>query len=342
MAKMSIWRLIAMCLLIFLLSGVITSYLGEIEQRIISSLKNLILHGEFIEKIRIEASDLEDLEVINPVHVSQIVRNTSLDLLNGMILSEETKNSVLPVADWLIANSRMGNFGGKDYVFWPYEYDWPIYSIEAPWVSGMAQGHAIEVLLSAYVVTNSAEYLDAAKLAANMLEVPIEYGGVRIDVGERGYWYEEYASPSSINHPMVLNGHIFAVEGLFYLSRFDKEFTELFNRGVDAVLIMIPEFDGFFWSDYDLIMIPANYSYQRIHIRQLTWLYSVTGEAVFSDYADKFRNQLLNPFSSFYRLFKFPNRFLVFLFIMNAVFSVMFLMFFIRCRRSARHEKPQL
>lgn len=156
---------------------------------------------------------------------------------------------------------------------WPYNFDYPTYELKAPWYSAMAQGLGIEVLIAAYKITDDDKYLHEARLAANALLVPIEENGVAIYLnnGDNGIWFEEYAK-KTVEPPMVLNGHNFALIGIEKLLLYDETYIELYRKGIKALEYKLPCFDAKVWSRYDLVKLMANPSYQQIHINQLKYL----------------------------------------------------------------------
>ncbi len=110
---------------------------------------------------------------------------------------------------------------GKSQIgVWHYSFAWNYreYEIKAPWVSGMAQGMAISVLLRAYEVTQDAKYLTAAQMAFQSF---LEYSPVRNEIlFENGIqcWPEEYPpfrpkqAPPIYSH--VLNGGLLGAFGI--------------------------------------------------------------------------------------------------------------------------------
>jgi D-glucuronyl C5-epimerase-like protein len=138
-----------------------------------------------------------------------------------------------------------------DFFILQYEFPWPCYNIESPWRSGMAEALAIQILLKANQLTNTAEYLGTAKLLLNSFFVDVKFGGVTDkedvsgegaishaqvsdirdlsgtkggidnDLGNighirQGWWYEEYAADNQGSMvSKVLNGTMFSVLGIY-------------------------------------------------------------------------------------------------------------------------------
>jgi len=150
-------------------------------------------------------------------------------------------------ANWLRDNIKIKNSFGV----WEYKFDWEPYGLKKPWVSAMAQGQGISVLLRAYKETEEQEYLRVAEMVLKSFQVPVKEGGVSYTDKEGFTWYEEYPS----NPPShVLNGFIFSLFGLydFYKVTGSNEALELFNKGVETLENHLYLYDTGWWSTYDL------------------------------------------------------------------------------------------
>jgi hypothetical protein len=87
-----------------------------------------------------------------------------------------SKELFIKQANWLeqhLVLHRARLFG-----VWEYSFDYEPYQLRAPWVASMAQGVGISVLLRAYYMTCSREYLAAAMAALEAFRVPVEAGGI--------------------------------------------------------------------------------------------------------------------------------------------------------------------
>ncbi len=103
--------------------------------------------GNYVEELR-----------RNPVTISQY----AMEYLKQYIETgdEKYKKLFLNCSDWLVENAEIkGN-----YSVWVYssKITYPNFTLEPPWVSGMAQGLGIEVLAHAYNLTGDEKYLKAA------------------------------------------------------------------------------------------------------------------------------------------------------------------------------------
>jgi len=318
------WRKIVVLFLVsVVISGIFTTYFEEYQKSLLMPIRNIIVLGTWDNRSE------EDVPItyyghakgINPVHVALSVRRTVLKILEEQhhypFADTDGFRKILDIADYFIGNAEEHYYEGLKFYVWTYNFDWPTYNLSAPWVSGMAQGHVIEVMLAAHKLTGEEEYLEAARFAANAMAVPLEHGGVAVEV-DGGLWFEEYAK-AGVNPPYVLNGHNFALEGLWYLSLVDDKYRELFEKGVKALRHLLPRFDARIWSMYDLVGTPANRKYQQIHVNQLQMLYNRTNNEIFDIYAKKFQMQLYLPFTLLFRMWIYPSTFLISIFFINTL-----------------------
>lgn len=352
--KRVVQKAVIICVLATLLGSVITTYLEDYQMELLMPLRNLLLLGSphrYIEN-DIPVTQYPHTQGVNPVHVAQTVQQLVLKTLGeeGPISSTE-RETICGVANYFIEHAESRSYGNVEFYVWVYDFNWPTYGIPAPWVSGMAQGHAIETLLACYKLSKDERYLQAARLAANAMVILIEHGGVAVEIVAEHpvsptngpLWFEEYASPA-ISPPYVLNGHIFALRGLWYLCQEDREYQFLFERGVYALEVLLPRFDAGIWSLYDLRGTPALRRYHKLHVKQLFDMYAWTNKPIFKQYAQKFRLQLYFPFTAFYKLIVGPSRFLVLLFLTNAIVLGIILAIiscFIPSLRGGRHNGRQ-
>ena len=182
---------------------------------------------------------------------------------------------------------------GNDKVCWYYNFDFG--KEKAPWGSAISQGMAICALLRAYQFFKKQEYLDLAIKSYNLLNLDYKKGGFKFSDEKWKLWFEE---DNFQQH--ILNGHIFALFGVYDLYRVTKEkkYHKAFMIGVDTIKDNIDIFDMGFNTKYDAISLyPANNSYHYTHITQFKVLYSITNDKFFKIYANQFENYF-NSFSS--------------------------------------------
>lgn len=331
MIKLQNTKALLVRILLFMLisacaGAALVSYFEQPQKQLLAPLRNLILFGTTSGQVQVDGQ-LHNLHRtgtgLNPVTLAQTVRSISLDLLNNPDgadqLDSDSRDALLAVAAYFRDSAQERLFGDIVFSVWTYEFAWPVYGLDSGWISGMAQGHAIEVLLAAHHLTSDPDYYELAIEAAEALNVPIEAGGTAV-VLEKGIWFEEYAQPGA-PPPFVLNGHMYALEGLGQLIKLEPRFRSLFNEGIEALRHLVPLFDAGIWSMYDLTGIPAQNSYQRVHASQLHQLFIWTGLEEFDTYSRRFWLQTAFPFSSLFRVAVYPNTYLVLLLLGNTLLA---------------------
>jgi heparosan-N-sulfate-glucuronate 5-epimerase len=191
----------------------------------------------------------------------------------------ELRDCFMRQANWLVAALRtdMG-FG-----VWVHDFAFPHYGLVSPWVSAMAQGLGISVLVRASQLTEDPVYREAATSAFAAFAHGITEGGVSCE--ENGYlWLEEYPTDPPCH---VLNGFIFALLGVldFLRATGSDEAMELWYAGIRTIRENLPRYEMACWSRYDLLsrQIAAPY-YHQVHVDQLRILASLTGDPVFDDF----------------------------------------------------------
>ncbi|RLG44910.1 MAG: hypothetical protein DRN81_03340 [Thermoproteota archaeon] len=204
---------------------------------------------------------------------------------------------------WLLRQMRERDGVGV----WEYDFDIPAYGIKAPWVSALAQGQGISLLVRLYLVENDVSFLETASKAIESFKRSVEEGGVSRKVAE-GIIYEEVPSerPSCI-----LDGFIFSLFGLYDYWRVTGREEALWREGIRTLKALLPLYDLGFWSRGDLFrekpkMIASSF-YHRLHIYQLEALYDITGEEGFRVYASRWkayeRNSLFRIAAFLYKLY---------------------------------------
>jgi hypothetical protein len=169
----------------------------------------------------------------NPVTVSHwALQHWSWWLGRG---DEADRETTVRAADWLLAKQRTD--GAFTYAF---DVDGGGVPMRAPWLSAMAQGEAISVLVRAYSVASDERYLDGARLALEPFTKTYDGGGVRAE-WDGLTWFEEYPGESPKH---VLNGFEVALIGLHDLSDLDPLAADLFAEGAAALDAKIATFDS--------------------------------------------------------------------------------------------------
>lgn len=194
---------------------------------------------------------------------------------------------------WFLDHKTMQKYRGLEFWTWKYDFDNLVFGAHAPWISSLAQGNALCVFLAAYDLTNDSMYLDAAECTFRSFLVPTWAGGVTT-FENNVTWFEEVAgvdAPSS----KILNGHIIAVQSLWTFWKWTgrEDAKRYLDLGISAVRKDLALYDAGYLSYYSQYPdAPRRYadagSYNWLHVRQLVWLYEVTGETEFLEYALRF------------------------------------------------------
>ena len=183
--------------------------------------------------------------------------------------------------------------------------------LAAGWYSAMAQGQAMSVLTRAYALTGDRRYLEAARRATALLDVPSADGGVLASMYDLP-WYEEYPT---VPGTFVLNGFIYALIGLHDLRsavaaadgrakrREDRSADRLYAAGVESLRRLLPLYDTGTGSLYDLRHVTlsdggrqpphrARSDYHVTHVIQLLTMATVDGDDVIASTAARWLGYL--------------------------------------------------
>jgi len=210
----------------------------------------------------------------------------------------EKKEHFLRIADWWVNNAIID---GKLGAYWLTEVSKPEYRVTEPWKSAFTQSRAISVLLRAWQLTNRSHYLELATQALKPFTYDISEKGVTAHLAEGRPFYEEYVA---YEPTMVLDGHMFALFGLFDFVRsvtlnIDSKAHELarnlFDRGVESLINWLPEYDMGFWIRFNHCQMehypkvdPCTIGYLRLVVAQLNILGHLTGRSELQDFSDRF------------------------------------------------------
>jgi heparosan-N-sulfate-glucuronate 5-epimerase len=142
--------------------------------------------------------------------------------------------ATLVAADWLAGRQRAD--GGWEYLF---DFNAAGLPMRAPWISAMAQGMGISVLVRAYDLTHRRGYLRVARRALRPFMRRVADGGVTSH-WDGLPWYEEYPGSESQH---VLNGYEFALIGLHDLAPRSAPAGRLWRAGIRSLAARISVFD---------------------------------------------------------------------------------------------------
>lgn len=193
-------------------------------------------------------------------------------------------------ADWLLQHLTYRN----DYALYVFNWKQPWYdSVGVPFTSGMTSGLAIKVFTQAYQLKRSNSYLDAANRLMKGFYVPIDSGGFTYKETD-GWWFEELADTAMLS-PRILDGHIFAITGLYEYIKTTKNDSArfIFDKGIESLKSKLPLYDiGDGGVYYDKYRSPADKKYHRTLTAQMKELYDITGDDFFLGYHEKWNKPL--------------------------------------------------
>lgn len=211
-----------------------------------------------------------------PVH--QVAREARESFYSGKI------DRALFLVEYIISQEDEveGSFVWKNY------FEFPTYGLKKGWSGSLIQAGVIKALILAHKYTKDERYLHYARKALKAFELPVEKGGLLVRRGDC-YWYPEYAKE---NPPFVLNEFITSLIWIheYYKYTGDEEALEIFQKGVDCLIRYLPEYDAGNLSYYDSEG-RINAKYHELHVKQMAWMYEITGKDIFLRYHEKWSHR---------------------------------------------------
>jgi hypothetical protein len=164
-----------------------------------------------------------------------------------------------------------------------WEYDFSFAGGKPPWVSGLAQGTAVQSLARvAKRLGREADVLPIAEQALGIFETPPPQG-VRVATGDGA----EYALYSFAPGLRVINGFIQALVGLYDLGKIgdDERARTLYADGERVARVELPTFDTGAWSLYSrgTIEHESDLSYHQLLRSFLRSMCTRTQDPVYCD-----------------------------------------------------------
>jgi hypothetical protein len=202
---------------------------------------------------------------------------------------ENALAQALKCAEWLAEGCRPWR---NDSLAWIYDFGFDLYGPHPPWISGMAQGEAISLLLRCYQIAQVEQYLDVCRRAVRVFHYPVEQGGVMSALNDLVF-FQEYPLQNPVH---VLNGGIFALWGVYDYAAFfrDQAAMMLTEQCLEALRRHWSLWDVGYWTRYDLYPLRrlASRMYQELHVRQFRALAELFAEPLFAQVADRWQEQL--------------------------------------------------
>jgi len=240
--------------------------------------------------------------VYHPIRIAQFALQAHANWIATR--SDRTLRTFLAQAQWLRDNQS--SRGAVDGCY-RFDFPWPRYGAEAGWISAMAQGEAISTLLRADEMLPRAGYLEAAMRAALPFRAELHDGGVVSRTVHGDVFFEEVATQRPAH---ILNGHIFALWGLWELYRLTRAdwLRTLVCEGVQTLRRRIEFYDSGFWSFYNLLAYDGRFravatlKYHAFHVAQLRVLAAMFDEPLFKCVAKRWQAYQGNAASRFQTL----------------------------------------
>lgn len=201
---------------------------------------------------------------------------------------EEWLASAIAAGDYLVVRQERGGvFDGG----WVHRHAYPhTFSLDPPWLSGIAQGQAASLLVRLYAETSDERYATAAQKAMRPLSIPTENGGLLTSLNG-GMFPEEFPTdPPSL----VLNGGIYALWGDYDLWKGlgDMDAAKRFEDGTETLARNLHLWDTGYWSRYDLyphrIVNVAAPWYHMLHVFQLKAFDRIAPRSEFREIGERF------------------------------------------------------
>ncbi|MGY4909652.1 D-glucuronyl C5-epimerase family protein [Micromonospora aurantiaca (nom. illeg.)] len=190
---------------------------------------------------------------------------------------------------------------------WWYPYDFDLSRcagrplLRAPWYSGMAQGEMLSLFVGLAEITGEAKWRTAADQTFLSLTLPVVANAPWASwVDPNGYlWLEEYPVTFGTTGERVLNGHTFALYGVYDYWRLtgDERAVAVFDGAASTVRRYLPtHFRVTRWaSKYSMGCAQPHVKYHQVHTAQNLKLYEMTTSAVFATYAYLLRSDYPAP-----------------------------------------------
>lgn len=241
--------------------------------------------------------------------------------------------------EWFEKNGKNLPNGGM-----VWQYDFPLdnryKNLKVPWSSAFAQGGYIKYCSFAYKVLKDKKYFDKAHRALLAFEIDIKEGGVCWFGPGSLIFYEEVPSDPPQH---IMNGMLMALCDIweYYQVSKDELAKKIFNRGVQSVERLLPQYDTGFYSRYSLNPDAGfkdhyalnNWNYHALFIKLLSDLHEITNKDVFMRYAIIFTGYKNSFFDKIIKTaffsFKYyiKNKFMIIILLLNIILLIIYLVF---------------
>ena len=238
---------------------------------------------------------------VDTLYIPTVMSGTIINFYNMYQQSPEQYyiDQIMLYAHWLKDHAIISD----SIAIWTHPYKFTKYDIDYDWTGAWAMGNILSALARYYQISADPQFMQLGKKAVKAFSTKIEDGGILAIDQNFDYWYEEYPT---IPKSSVLNGHINGILGLYdfwRVTQYPLAF-ELATKGIFTVKNNLDKYDSGYWSYYDLeYSYVTDYYYHKIvHIAQLSILYQISGDKIFKEYEQKWRNYLNEPYYSIFKL----------------------------------------
>lgn len=183
--------------------------------------------------------------------------------------------------------------------YYPFNWQQGWYpNIKPPFISGMANGRAIEAFTYAYKFTNNSAYINFAKKLLPVFYVEVKDNGLCYKMDDTAWWFEEIAKPN-VTTPYILDGHIYALQGLYklWLTTKNDSAKHLLTLGLNGLKHKLPTYDvGNGEIYYDVYKNKADKKYHKILTSQMYLLWQNTNDSIYLHYYKKWNKPMQVPY----------------------------------------------
>jgi len=137
---------------------------------------------------------------------------------------------------WLVRDMTSLTYAGHAAAVYRFPFPLEPFNLPSGWRSALTGANAVTALYLGSLALHNPQLGEAARRLLAAFDVPTGFGGYRIPLGRGATWFEECAAPGRPT-PRVLNGHMYALAQLRWLSVYaqDKMAARLFKEGVNGL-----------------------------------------------------------------------------------------------------------
>ena len=190
--------------------------------------------------------------------------------------------------------------------WFPYPFDFPLGSnmrltLNQPWYSAMAQGQALSLFIRLAQATGDSSWRVAADRTFESLRLGFSAAGpwATHRDGNNQLWLEEYPARTPTQSGRVLNGHMFAMYGLWdywFVTRSSNAAALFDAAGATVRRYVLRNFRNTGWaSSYALRGLAPAEGYHNTHVDQLLHMHALSGDPTFSAMAEVLQQDFSVP-----------------------------------------------